>query len=609
VLNLTGNSGGLKGRTWPITETPLLIGRDRNCSVRVLDPVVSRRQCEIVLDGDAVRLTDLGGVNPTLVNGLAADKCLLSIGDEIRIGRNVFLITRTTEVTEDVPSEVADTSTLTISEEESSYLGAPPRTGETSAIPARDRDLYELFTLARSFSRATSTAALTGMLTTALQARFGPVVAWLVLFRGEDEEWMTLCTPGILKAEFIEPPRALMFSALRRQRGELIAAHFREGGRDLIRSTFAAPIFLGEHRIGILAIRREAPPAPPDSTELDYLVALANVVAPLFRAVERIAQLEFENRRLQAANDKLPRLIGKSREMDHVREMIRLAAPSPHPILILGETGTGKEIAATLVHELSACAQGPLVTVNCAAIPRELFESEFFGHERGAFTGATQRKIGLLEQSHNGTLFLDEVGDLAFENQARILRALETKQFRRLGGKDEIHVDFRVVSATNKDLWAMVAQGGFRPDLYHRIRGIEVRIPPLRERRADIPELAAHFLREACAKIEGPERTIAPKAMEYLAGQSWPGNVRALKQCIEAAATIGRAERLEIEDFWFVANGYVSQEALLPMTEVEKRHILHALRHCNGNVVETAKLLGIGKSTLYNKIAEYGLKP
>jgi len=248
------------------------------------------------------------------------------------------------------------------------------------------------------------------------------------------------------------------------------------------------------------------------------------------------------------------------------------------------------------------------VTVNCAAIPADLFESEFFGHEKGAFTGALQRKRGLLEQSDGGTLFLDEIGDLSPANQARILRALETKQFRRVGGNEEIQVDFRLVAATNRKIAAELESGRFRKDLYHRLKGIEIAMPPLRERRGDIPLLAEYFLQAARAKAQTPPRQLSPRALQYLTSHSWPGNVRELKSCLETALTFCQTGEVDMEDLRAVCGTQDSTESPIPLAEAEKREILKALAHCNGRVVDAAGVLGVSKSKLYNKIAEYGLK-
>jgi DNA-binding NtrC family response regulator len=277
-------------------------------------------------------------------------------------------------------------------------------------------------------------------------------------------------------------------------------------------------------------------------------------------------------------------------------------------VLISGETGTGKELVAHLLHGLSDRRDGRFVTVNCAAIPRELFESELFGYEKGAFTGASTRKTGLMEQSDQGTLFLDEIGDLSLDNQAKILRAVDTKRFRRIGGNKEIAVDFRLVVATNKVLPTEIGKGGFREDLFHRINTIQIQLPPLRDRRSDILGLAQHFL-VTCPEAKNRELRFSPEAMEYLVSRSWPGNVRELRNVVQGAVALSQNSVVAVEDLFGVSSKDDGEAfPLLTLADAEKRQITRALKACDGNVVEAAKRLGISKSTLYNKLAEYGLK-
>jgi DNA-binding NtrC family response regulator len=291
--------------------------------------------------------------------------------------------------------------------------------------------------------------------------------------------------------------------------------------------------------------------------------------------------------------------------MKQVRESAEHVAGTDLPVLIVGETGTGKELAATLVHSFSKRSGGPLTTVNCAAIPRDLFESEVFGHERGAFTGAHARRIGLIEQADGGTLFLDEVGDLSLENQARLLRALENRRFRRLGGEKDIEVSFRLISASNKPLEAMVAAQTFRRDFYHRLRGVELSIPPLRARASDIEELADFFFQQARIHAKRPLRGFTPGALSFLSEHNWPGNVRELKYTVNAAVATAKGECLTDDDLKRLIAGQYGETVLLPLAEVEREHILRVLEKCNNKVLHAAKVLGISKTMLYKRLAEY----
>ncbi|MBX7183961.1 MAG: sigma-54 dependent transcriptional regulator [Vicinamibacteria bacterium] len=276
--------------------------------------------------------------------------------------------------------------------------------------------------------------------------------------------------------------------------------------------------------------------------------------------------------------------------------------PSDLPVLVQGESGTGKELVARAVHDSSARKSGPFVAINCAAVPDNLLESELFGYERGAFTGAAVRKLGLFEVADRGTLFLDEIGDISAAVQAKLLRVLETKEFFRLGSTRAIRSDVRIVAATNKDLAEMMSSGGFREDLYYRINGVTLRLPPLRDRPADVLPLALHFMRS-----HGIKRGLSPKALEVLKAYRWPGNVRELQMVIRRAAVLATGELIEPRDLPLqpvktpASTGETFPDGL-SLAQVEDRYIRHVLGQCKGHRARAAARLGISVKTLYNKI-------
>jgi DNA-binding NtrC family response regulator len=337
------------------------------------------------------------------------------------------------------------------------------------------------------------------------------------------------------------------------------------------------------------------------------------------RALEtRRLRLEVERLRISARQPgPLEGMIGTSVAFLAMVEVTRRIAAAPRvPVLIRGESGTGKERIAQAIHSLSPRAGGPWVTLNCSALAEGLLESEMFGHEKGAFTDAKAAKRGLLELADGGTLFLDEVGDLALSLQPKLLRALETQSFRRVGGQKELQVDVRFVAATNRDLEAMVKAGSFREDLYYRLNVGSIDVPPLRARREDILPLARHFLGEA-AKIMGMrEATLDPSVTPLLESYGWPGNARELRNVMERALILSggapiRAGQLPKEIAGTPSGARVSvvppgEGAILSLDEVEKHHIRRALEACRGNKTQAAKLLGITRLTLRTKIAEYG---
>ncbi|MCZ7562842.1 MAG: sigma-54 dependent transcriptional regulator [Burkholderiales bacterium] len=291
----------------------------------------------------------------------------------------------------------------------------------------------------------------------------------------------------------------------------------------------------------------------------------------------------------------------------------RVAAAARTPVLIRGESGTGKERVAQAIHSLSPRARGPWVTLNCSAIAEGLLESEMFGHEKGAFTDARSGKRGLLELADGGTLFLDEIGDLAPALQPKLLRAIETQTFRRVGGQREIRVDVRFVAATNRNLAAMVKTGAFREDLYYRLNVAGIDVPPLRERRSDILPLARHFLGEATTTMGVPTAALAAGVPALLEAYDWPGNIRELRNVIERAVILAggggiRPDHLPKEILArAAASPGAASDAALTLEQLEKRHIRAALERCGGNKTHAARELGITRVTLRSKIRQYAL--
>jgi DNA-binding NtrC family response regulator len=328
-----------------------------------------------------------------------------------------------------------------------------------------------------------------------------------------------------------------------------------------------------------------------------------------------------ERRAAISAEDQAPsvqrfrEMIGRDEKMLIVFEWIRTAAKSDISVLILGPTGSGKEVVARMIHELSRRGKERFQAVNCAALPDTLFESELFGYEKGAFTGAHDRKPGRLELADRGTLFLDEIGDLSPVAQAKLLRALEERRFERLGGQKSVHVDFRLISATNRPLDLFVRDGRFREDLYYRINAFAIRLPSLRERQVDIPVLASRFLARYCATNGLPldAKTFAPEAMTQLQTYSWPGNIRELESTVSRAALSAPGRVIRETDVEFLHAHPAtdpSEPARLPtLREAERAHIHRALESTGWNKKETARLLEISRGTLYRKILEYALEP
>jgi two-component system response regulator HydG len=302
-------------------------------------------------------------------------------------------------------------------------------------------------------------------------------------------------------------------------------------------------------------------------------------------------------------------LVGASEPMQELFSVIQDVAQSDSPVLITGETGTGKELVAKAIHAKSARCNGPFIAVNCGAFPEHLLESELFGHERGAFTGAHRAKKGRLDLAHYGTLFLDEVGTVPLKMQVDLLRVLETKEFHRLGGTTEIEVDFRTIAATNRDLQQAIEKGEFRQDFFYRLNVISLHIPPLRERRDDIPLLAEHFLDLYSRETNKDIDTINREAMTLLRQYDWPGNVRELENAIERAVVICKKRRLGPEEFSFLAPHPAVTARIHSLEASQIAHIREVLKHFDWNISHAAKALEINRVTLHKKIKKYDLRP
>jgi DNA-binding NtrC family response regulator len=312
------------------------------------------------------------------------------------------------------------------------------------------------------------------------------------------------------------------------------------------------------------------------------------------------------------------RIVGSSAAIKKLHVFLERVAATNATILINGESGTGKELAARMVHALSPRAGRPFVAINCAAVPENLLESEFFGHEKGAFTGAVGRHEGVFERAHTGTLFLDEVAEMAPSTQARMLRVLENRSFTRVGGTEEVKVDVRLIAATHRDLRELVASGSFREDLLYRLSVIQTRLPPLRERREDIPELVRHFCDVLGDDMGRHVARIADDAVEVLTRYRWPGNVRELRNVVERALVLGDGPVLELDDLPpelalagppsdALGASLVKPDKILPLAELETQAISAALAATGGNKARAAALLGIDRTTLYRKLKDQKL--
>ena len=379
----------------------------------------------------------------------------------------------------------------------------------------------------------------------------------------------------------------------------------------------------GPYRWGVIHLTTSVNDGPLTADDLQFAVAVAQVLAIRIESLRKNDQLAQTLRRSRrqvawlkdALGDRV-QLIGRSDSIANVIEQVRMVAPTGSTVLIRGESGVGKELIASAIHHASPRADGPLVCMNCAALSASLLESELFGHEKGAFTGATDRKRGKFELAHSGTILLDEIGEMSADIQAKFLRVLEGHPFERVGGHEPIRVDVRVVAATHRDLQAMVAAGDFRQDLYYRLNVVEITVPPLRDRGRDVIMLAEHFLLRFAREMGRPTRELTDAAQKRLLNYPWPGNIRELRNVIERAVVLSQSSVIDGDDLLLTPTSQPGQPTVgetgqseIPIEQtlahLERQHIDRVLKYTEGNKSRAAKILGVERSTLDRKLKRY----
>ncbi len=604
---LVSKDGSRRGRHWELGAGPFVLGRALDCDIVIDDPSVSRRHCKLVIEGDEVCLEDLGSSHRALLNGEAVHKAVIGAGDTLSLGASTFVVSRGQHDGDRFAAENTDDVTLDL-------FGA---TAHDSVVidgrPQSNVELVHLFKLGRSLSQSRTRAELDEVVATHLERTRGydDIALALMGKTAATPRWF----PETAKTDALYP--SIFEKTMERQSALLNPYRTTGEGRGRLAVVMAAPICVGGSCLGVL-FARTTPRTPVfDETDLNQLLSVAQVIAPYYQTLDEMATLEETVADLDEQAGERGPLLGKSRALSKVRGLIRDVARTRLNVLITGETGTGKELAAQMIHRGSDRADGPYVAVNCAAIPDHLFESEMFGHERGAFTGADKKRQGRFPLADGGTLFLDEIGELSPENQARLLRVLEAGVFHAVGAEEESHADVRVVAATNRDLKRAIRDGRFRRDLFHRICTVEIALPALRQRPSDIPLLAQHFASELAPDTKGPRPQLTEDALAYLQALPWSGNVRELRNAIERATALAKAPQITPHDFTFLNNllqndpddapPVFPHQRLAPLAEIERNHITHVLEQCNYNVSKAARVLGIHRNTLHNKIAEYGI--
>ena len=602
-------SGPSKGTVVRLKGDQLSVGRDSANHLCLRDRAVSRKHFSISRTDVAFHLVDLESHNGTFVNGIPVRRKLLGHGDTIRVGRCelVFLITEDDEHEQKALEfhELEPDDTLTTTNVRA-YRSMPQGGIDVGRMA---RDLNALFKIANSINSIRELEPLQHRLLELI----GEVIpadsaAIVLLHQGDEEPTSSSVWHRNGSGNSIRIRRELVHRVLW-ERSPLLINAVQNGDNE---SVLCVPLVGVERAIGVLYMIAGKKHSFEDD-HVHFLSSVAGIAAVTLENVLATEALRNENRRLQAELDLEGVIIGESKAMRAVQNFIARVARSDSTVLVRGESGTGKELVARAIHRNSARADKPFVAINCAAIPEALIESELFGHEKGAFTGAIALKKGKLEFAEGGTIFLDEIGELAPTLQAKMLRALQEHEFERVGGTRALKMNARVIAATNKVLEEAIKAGEFRQDLYYRLNVVSVTVPPLRERPDDIALLAMYFASRYSEKCNRPLKGISSEARALLLNYNWPGNVRELENAIERSIVLGIDDEIVPEDL---------PEAVLEVQPAEsssgkyhdrinalkKRMIVDAVKLTKGNYTEAAKQLGVHPNYLHRLIRNLDIK-
>ena len=626
---LIGLHGPLKDSEFPLRDESVSIGRHDENVLRISDRRVSRHHCEISREEEEFRLSDLGSAHGTFVNGVPIQDQVLAHGDQIRVASSVFWFLLHEE---DSPAavpveldqrELTSQTTTMLPGGSSRYLtGEAVQEGE-GASDTLARSLSALLKLSTEINSVRESEPLQRKLLEFIREVI-PAHRCVFLTRDNEGDGYSPSLAWDHSAKTDHPVQVSRTIVDRVVADELaILSQHVPQDKDLneaqslmasgVQSVLCVPLMAMDRLLGVIYLETSDPAEPFQEDHLHLLTAMAGIGGVALQNAHYLEWLENENLRLQEDLAIEHDMVGKSPAMQGVYDLIAKVAPAEASVLIVGENGTGKELAARAIHQNSARSDKPFVAINCAALVDSLLESELFGHEKGAFTSANAQARGKLEVAQGGTVFLDEIVELALSLQAKLLRVLEEREFDRVGGTRPVKVDIRLVAATNKDLEKEIEKGSFRRDLFFRLNVVCLSMPPLREHREDIPQLAQYFaskFSEACKRtVSG----ISPKARACLTSYAWPGNVRELRNAIERAVVLGSSDIIRPEDLpESVIDSQPGSGDVENFHEAVKQRkkelILKAVKDCNNVLTEAAQRLGLHPNYLHRLIRNLDLR-
>jgi transcriptional regulator with GAF, ATPase, and Fis domain len=615
-------SGPLAGQTFALGAERLTLGRDRGNAVHLRDLSVSRHHCVLEMKDGCVHLHDLDSRHGTFVNGVPVRERDLAHGDLVTMGESLFLFQERVEVAGTGAVLLGSglftaASTVHRAPGELRLADLPPdaRTArDLQALLRIGNDLHSLQETGPIALRLLELALETipaGRATVLLMdgESTEPIAAFALDRQGSDSPFAVSRT---LVERVLAERSAVLANDVLEEPGAWSGVESVAAAR--LQSLLAAPLTGPDRPLGILYLDTGAPETRFDERHLDLLTAAAGIASAALSNARILEWLREENRRMDAALDG-GGLVGESPRMKEVGRLLARVSPTDSTVLLRGESGTGKEVAARALHRGSRRASRPFVAINCATLSETLLESELFGHEKGAFTGAVERKTGKIEAAEGGTLFLDEVGEVPPPLQAKLLRVLQEREYERVGGTRTHRADVRVVAATNRDLEKAIREGTFRDDLYYRLNVITLTLPALRERPEDIPLLASHFAALVSRRLGRRVAGFTPEARACLLRYGWPGNVRELANAVERALVLGESELIRPEDLPETVLEAVAGAAAGPVgayhesvNAFKRRLLLDALDQAGGNITKAAERLDLNPTYLHRLMRNFELK-
>jgi Nif-specific regulatory protein len=616
---LTAISGRLKGSVFAIEDVPVVIGRDTNATLCIADASVSRRHSQIQKEAEQFVIEDLESLNGTFINDVPVKHRKLQHGDRVRIGDSQFIF-----LLQD--SDFRSSSTVRF-DDVRVISGSTQQFRFNDALYVMARDLSALMKVSTTINAIRGVEelqkTLLELLFEVVPAERGVVLLTDAGPEADATEFGSVFGLDRLRGpdESISVSRKVTKWVLSHGESLLITSqadtqNFASDSllADQPVSVMCVPLIMVKRTLGVIYLDTTQPDTLFDRDHLQLVSAISAITAVAIENARHIEWLVSENQRLIADFNIEHNLVGESGPIRDVLQFISKVAPTDSTVLLSGESGTGKELAARAIHLNSRRSEKPFMAVNCAALAESLLESELFGHEKGAFTGALMQKKGRLEIAEGGTVFLDEIGELSPALQVKLLRVLQEREFERVGGTRTIKIDIRLITATNKNLENAVSDGTFRQDLYYRLNVVSLEMPPLRDRLEDIPLLANYFAAKYGEKCNRRITGIAADAQARLRTYDWPGNVRELENAIERAVVLGTTDRILLED---LPESVLESESppaapgtryIEAIAETKKQLILNAMQQAKGSYTDAAKLLGVHPNYLHRLIRNLNLK-